>query len=466
MSPSLLAKKRNNSNVKSNKMINKKQSKFSNKINKASTKKVNGNSNIPIKKKAKSTEKFYQEKDYSDYEVSDEEQEQEDRDEEDEDNSNSNSYINDEQSNHEETNNTSNTNLNLKEQKHNEDSIEVKISKNIIQQQETYYSIIGLRILLQDILKSSNTLPISAIYSTLNEKLRNPQLLDTLNSTISATIENFKQLIKNLLNKINKPLLKQDNKAEKSLNKETNNSNFLVKFSSKIYDNWYKQSVSNINNNSNFSFTKNIEENLEVFYETFKKKSIKNNAKIIGLSFNSSNELSNKEQYQDDEFYDLLLKDFINFNSSIDLDKIDDNNIGDAENLLNQETLIKLTGRNSNNKKPISNKHAKNKKISYQKHDKIINYMIPIENNYLFSGRDEIVKKLFGYDWNGNNIEDSKDNLKDGIIGKIFEKVKIKNGANKKDTNNSTSKISNLKSTVEDILNESIDEEEDDIRII
>jgi protein AATF/BFR2 len=47
-------------------------------------------------------------------------------------------------------------------------------------------------------------------------------------------------------------------------------------------------------------------------------------------------------------------------------------------------------------KKEVDRKASKNRKIRYVIHDKILNFLTPIENLYVFEGREAIVSNLFG----------------------------------------------------------------------
>ena len=47
-------------------------------------------------------------------------------------------------------------------------------------------------------------------------------------------------------------------------------------------------------------------------------------------------------------------------------------------------------------KKEVDRRASKNRKIRYVVHDKITNFMTPLENLVRFEGRDAIVRNLFG----------------------------------------------------------------------
>lgn len=47
-------------------------------------------------------------------------------------------------------------------------------------------------------------------------------------------------------------------------------------------------------------------------------------------------------------------------------------------------------------KKEVDRRASKNRKIRYVVHEKIVNFLTPLENLTMFEGRDAIVNNLFG----------------------------------------------------------------------
>jgi protein AATF/BFR2 len=47
-------------------------------------------------------------------------------------------------------------------------------------------------------------------------------------------------------------------------------------------------------------------------------------------------------------------------------------------------------------KKEVDRKASKNRKIRYVVHDKILNFLVPLDNLKLLEGREAIVSNLFG----------------------------------------------------------------------
>ena len=55
-----------------------------------------------------------------------------------------------------------------------------------------------------------------------------------------------------------------------------------------------------------------------------------------------------------------------------------------------------ILNRNTKLKKNVDTKATKNRKIRYDKHEEIINFMIPETNNKEISGRNIMINSLFG----------------------------------------------------------------------
>ena len=289
---------------------------------------------------------------------------------------------------------------------------EQEISLNIVKQQETYYSLIGTRIILQDILKSSNSLPYTSHAPFFNnQSLNQVKLLNSLTKTNNLQ----SKLLSKLIIKINKPILNANGKAESSISKPFNPSNWLIKFCNKILDSNYRETVSKLNSSS-ISFTSNILDGLDTYHSNYLKRPVKD--EVMGLTMLGLSEatVGSTQIYKDDDFYDLLLKEFINYSGGA--------GGGDAtgeedEAMLHQQTLMRIKSRGDRKSKISSSKMSKNKKINYQKHEKIVNFMLPEDNYLLFKGRDELINRLFGVEWKETETKDKlkskKKSFNDGI---------------------------------------------------
>lgn len=285
-----------------------------------------------------------------------------------------------------------------KQNKEEEISIELRTSQNIVKQQEIYYSFIGLRILFQDILNIANNLPINSNANSLDDV--NQKIIQNLELTLVESEKNMDNLMNTMINRINKPML-----LEKGIDSSSKKPNvkFIKKYSNKIIDSWYKKTINSMNSNVG-SLTQNLEDGLHNYYLNYIKKSNYKQQLSEGIvSIDSKNEVS--KRYDDTDFYSLLLKDFINFNSSLNLENPDDAN--EVDNILQQETLLRLRNQKERKSKISSSKLSKNRAINYQVHEKLTNFMAPEEYGDKFYGRKEILNKLFGIKW--SDIIDNKD---------------------------------------------------------
>ena len=116
-----------------------------------------------------------------------------------------------------------------------------------------------------------------------------------------------------------------------------------------------------------------------------------NNEKLLGRKRISEEEYDyDKEIYNDIDFYNFLLKEFLlNNEKDISTDQLDKDNRYDL-------TMKYILNRKSKVKKNVDTRASKNRKIRYDKHEKIINFMVPQINLKESVGRDIIVNSLFG----------------------------------------------------------------------
>ena len=105
-----------------------------------------------------------------------------------------------------------------------------------------------------------------------------------------------------------------------------------------------------------------------------------------------------KEIFNDTDFYNFLLKEFL-LNNEKEIDennyeeKIDENGLVEGRYDL---TMRYILNRNTKIKKNVDTKATKNRKIRYDKHEEIINFMVPENNDKEINGRNIIINSLFG----------------------------------------------------------------------
>ena len=320
---------------------------------------------------------------------------------------------------------------------------EIRKSKNIINQKELYETFVGIRIALQNLLSDINSLPSYQNFS------------DFLNLSSKDTKESYQKLKKNIistffetlifhkefLKKQNYPkseifnpvleldkLLKNNDNINNSFNENLNKiHNNLFKIDQKIMNIWYRKTVVNqfqtnnkilkkLSNNDNFCnhILSSVENNMTTLLKkTQKYNNTDKNNQLLGRKRLSAEEYEyDKEIFNDIDFYNFLLKEFLLNNEK----EIDDNNFEEKrdENGLVEGrydlTMRYILNRNIKIKKNIDSKATKNKKIRYDKHEEIINFMVPENNNLEINGRNIIINSLFGTKkMNINNMESKTD---------------------------------------------------------
>ena len=94
-------------------------------------------------------------------------------------------------------------------------------------------------------------------------------------------------------------------------------------------------------------------------------------------------------KYYLDLNYNFLLKEFISNKQEFE---------GAENNSSRMDlTLQYLMNRNKQkSSKRCETKGSKNRKIRFDKHEKLINFMVPITNHLMNPGRQEILKSIFG----------------------------------------------------------------------
>jgi protein AATF/BFR2 len=306
---------------------------------------------------------------------------------------------------------------------------EIRKAKNIINQKELYETFVGIRIALQNLLSDINSLPTSKNFSKFLE-LSSKETQDlyqklklNVNSTFYDTIIFHKEFLKkqnypkseqfNPVLELEKLLKKKEdfNEMDEQLNKIHNN---LFKIDQKIMNIWYRKTVVNqfqtnnkiikkLSNNDNFCehVLSSVENNMNTLLKKTQKynNANDNNIQLLGRKRLSAEEYEyDKEIFNDNDFYNFLLKEFLlNNEKEIDennyVEKRDENGLVEGRYDL---TMRYILNRNTKIKKNVDTKATKNRKIRYDKHEEIINFMVPENNDKEISGRNIIINSLFG----------------------------------------------------------------------
>jgi len=315
--------------------------------------------------------------------------------------------------------------------------------------------IVGLRISMQKLFKNANNFHYQKMRKYISEIIMNKEekkikiaihalksLYDTLLSNIhliqslcgKGNLYNQKNLdiaaIDSIIHDIGKEILKlnkfkpKSSKEKNDIKEEIiiNNEEYLAfieksilntfekieifndgifKLYYAVFNIWHKKSLAYESRNSNkfgeklniFNFSENISKYLDLNFKKILTKYI-----IINKNKNDTNtkveEAKNSDfiyLYQDDEFYNNLLKDII---SAKDID-------GNEDNFSNKSrfdyTYNYLLNRSQNSKKKtVDTKASKNRKLRFDTHEKLINFMVPVQNLNLHVGRDAFIKSIFG----------------------------------------------------------------------
>ena len=188
---------------------------------------------------------------------------------------------------------------------------------------------------------------------------------------------------------------------------------------------WYRKTVVNqfqtnnkvlkkLSNNDNYCehILSSVEKNLD----TLKKKTQKYNntdLNLLGRKRLSAEEYEyDKEIFNDNDFYNFLLKEFL-LNNEKEIDETNYTEKKDKNGLVEGRydlTMRYILNKNSKLKKNVDTKASKNRKIRYDKHEEIINFMVPMLNTKEISGRNIIVNSFFGTKKLNINLDNNNEN--------------------------------------------------------
>ena len=321
---------------------------------------------------------------------------------------------------------------------------EIRKSKNIINQKELYETFVGIRIALQNLLSDINSLPSSKNFSEFlnlsseETKELHKKLKTNINSTFFDSIKFHKEFLKkqsypssdqfNPVLELEK-LIKNNENINKNMNENLSKiHNNLFKIDKKIMNIWYRKTVVNqfqtnnkiikkLSNNDNFCehILSSVDNNMNTLLKKTQKYNIDSN-QLLGRKRLSAEEYEyDKEIFNDTDFYNFLLKEFL-LNNEKEIDennyeeKIDENGLVEGRYDL---TMRYILNRNTKIKKNVDTKATKNRKIRYDKHEEIINFMVPENNDKEINGRNIIINSLFGTKKLNINIENNNDKEKE-----------------------------------------------------
>jgi protein AATF/BFR2 len=320
---------------------------------------------------------------------------------------------------------------------------EVRKGKNVKTQKSLFEFLIGVRISIQKLLSLINLFPQGEsmlnkfidksnmhlvtslikeiIYSvknliTIQHELFTFKISPEMEETQKYNFENVLKIIKSILSEIEKD---EENFIFSLLNKHNVDggedllgnlfshintfSQSTLSISEKLINIWYRKTSIYSQGNKpssktlqilNNKFCEHIKKNLNSHFDVLRTRTKKKITmeRIFGKRARSIAEEYDDEIYTDADFYNHLLKEFIqnkeNVENNPEEEKTKSRMDLTYEYLLNRNKMKK-----TNN---VDKKASKNRKIRFDKHDKLINFMVPLMNSKLHLGRDEFLNSLFG----------------------------------------------------------------------
>lgn len=131
---------------------------------------------------------------------------------------------------------------------------------------------------------------------------------------------------------------------------------------------------------------------MEDYERLLKRSQIRDIAGKIFFDLGEKGSSHDEQIYNDDDFYILLFKEM--------LQKQGQNAVPseDHDGLLVENTRLYLKNKllQAKPKKDVDRRASKNRKVRFEVHQKLINFVAPIENTHLLPGRDHLLRNLFG----------------------------------------------------------------------
>lgn len=262
-------------------------------------------------------------------------------------------------------------------------------------QYKIYESLIGLRIKLQKLLTISNRLPFN--YTLIDNK--NKEILDQTIKGIQKLQKIFLEIDDQIeINDKNK----EDNNCQKSGKRKSTDIDDMVlskrfcslkEYYPSIIDEWYEKTkfVQSNLKLKKFNFfdvrpSQVIEQILSDKDRLINRTKVKRSQyKIIGDNSENTNNDEHEHIYDDDDFYHTILSQIIENKLNVNQDLLLKKKFTDIQRLRNKA------------KKNVDTKASKGRKIRYDVHEKLVNFMAPIDTTtWEEKAKDDLFKSLFG----------------------------------------------------------------------
>lgn len=287
---------------------------------------------------------------------------------------------------------------------------EVQKSVCVQNQLKIWEKLLEVRIKAQKMLISANSLPDYDAYHTLCEEDGDGQFLkkyesacDNLHNLLHNLVDlqeiligkfpESKDVLKGAKRKVfpsAKGILKRSKLAEYS-DRIEDNYDAYKEFSIPILQKWHDRTkIMHSKNASNMTIMNKIESALLGKKEMIRKTQIyRGDYDIIGVERpqNENGEIEVAEIFDDSDFYHQLLRELIEYKSNVD-----DNHQSEIT-----QKFIELQKVRSKMKKKIETRASKGRKIRYNVHNKLVNFMPPKERSeWTEDAKTELFNSLFG----------------------------------------------------------------------
>ena len=285
---------------------------------------------------------------------------------------------------------------------------DMKKANQVKEQRKIQEAIISQRMIIQNNLSKANQFPQSDIFPSFGES--KIEELSTLRNSLKTNIASLNE-ISILLGKRIKVNLLPINEDEDFLSQIDKNYEKLLPTCEELIQKWHSRTQVDTNILNQKLSKKNValsalqQPILTQVYKTLENKQFietrthqkREIYRVLGKPMESIEEKLDFQIYDDKDFFQGLMKDLLNTS----VGNIDPNSMAGDKNIsmsLTQEYLKKREKMRKmmDKKKKKTNKISKDRKLKYIIHDRLINFMAPQDSELLNSGREDVLKILFG----------------------------------------------------------------------
>ena len=284
---------------------------------------------------------------------------------------------------------------------------EIKRGQEVLLQRKVTDSLVGLRILMEKLLNIANKLP-------QQQTIKLFQKNSEVKSAYDTCIKDINELLSKLLSIQAQIASQSEISTELQRGKNVNslqdawkimqkNKSLVKEQSYDVIENWMEkaQVYANAKLKHNMKalgvhplrqtedkFTKNKQKLIQ-------KAQTKSKAfKVFGKPANSIHDMVDKEIYDDSDFYQMFLKDYLSLNSKAVTGSTEEEELNWTYKYLQSKGIAKKE--KIGGAPLIESKKRKDKALKYVVHEKLLNFMAQEKNYNLIPGYKNIVSSLFG----------------------------------------------------------------------